>query len=270
MNAKRMDQQSRTARATVNIEERDKAITFVENIHEYTIRLKNNTNIKGKSVTETIHSYFSPFIASNVVDNMMKGKNWKKSDYYGKTKEEIIAEWAQASALGTQMHKEIEYYLNKNEPAEFKDLSRDKRTKEFNLFLDFWDEFLQGKGKGFSIYKTEWMIYANYIAGSIDGVLVDKDGNIVLLDWKRCKDIKMNNFYKKGVYPFDEFDDCNYSHYCLQLNFYRHILENFYGKKVVGMYLVVLHPKQDNNILLSVPDIPLNDVWGLIDQPSFK
>ena len=45
--------------------------------------------------------------------------------------------------------------------------------------------------------------------------------------------------------PLDHLPDTSYWHYCMQLNIYRHILERNYGKTIVGMYLVGMHPDME-------------------------
>ena len=42
--------------------------------------------------------------------------------------------------------------------------------------------------------------------------------------------------------PVEHLPDTNYWHYCMQLNIYRHILETKYNKKIIGLYLVGIHP----------------------------
>ena len=44
----------------------------------------------------------------------------------------------------------------------------------------------------------------------------------------------------------EHLPDTNYWHYCLQLNTYKHLIEKNYGKKVKEMYLVCLHPNNQN------------------------
>lgn len=64
------------------------------------------------SVTSFVKKNFPAFNGSNVVDKMMLSKNWPQSKYYGKTKREILDEWAAsgkaATRAGTAMHFEIE------------------------------------------------------------------------------------------------------------------------------------------------------------------
>lgn len=108
------------------------------------------------------------------------------------------------------------------------------------------------------------MVYDENIglAGSIDCVLKDDQGNLIIVDWKRSKEIKLNNRYQKGLSVFEKFDDCNWSHYQLQLNFYREILERHYQGKVTYMMNVVCHPDQPNYQCYPVPYIDISAVWS--------
>ena len=80
---------------------------------------------------------------------------------------------------------------------------------------------------------------------------------LVLYDWKRCKEIKDTNSFKEFAITdcIKHLPDTNFWHYSLQLNTYKAILEAKYDKKVVGMYLVCLHPNLPTYQLLSVPDL---------------
>jgi hypothetical protein len=48
-------------------------------------------------------------------------------------------------------------------------------------------------------------------------------------------------------------DDTNFWHYALQLNTYKAIIEEKYGRKVVGLCLVCLHPNNADYQLIPVP-----------------
>lgn len=241
-----------------NFHERDKNITFYEENHEYVI---NGLNKKPISVTTLIHHFFPEFDSDVVIDKMMKSKNWPLSKYFGKTREEIKDDWEknknEAATAGTFMHKSIEDFLNG-------DNSTKNNSKEFTMFMNFWND-ISIKYPSFKIFRTEWLVYDENIglAGSIDCVLKDSNNDqLIIVDWKRSKEIKLKNPYEKGKFPFDTFDHCNYSHYGLQLNFYRHILETKYNHKVSFMMLVVLHPNQDNYICYPVNKIELSGLWN--------
>ena len=66
---------------------------------------------------------------------------------------------------------------------------------------------------------------------------------LMIYDWKRsCKLKEKTNPFRNMLSPLDHLPDTNYWHYAMQLNIYRHILETKYGKTIVGMYLVGIHP----------------------------
>lgn len=50
-------------------------------------------------------------------------------------------------------------------------------------------------------------------------------------------------------------EDCNKTHYTIQLNIYRWLLKRFYGITAVRLVLVVLHPKQQNYKRIELPII---------------
>lgn len=249
---------------------RDENIIFQEDGHIYTIMSKMNAREKLESllgshghpvsVTTLIHNYFPKFNADLIIGKMMKSRNWPKSKYFGKTKEQIKEEWDNngkgSSNLGTLMHADIENYYNQDDVL-------NNQSKEFQYFIKFWEGF-QIVNPGFEPYRTEWLIYDENenIAGSVDCVLADKHRNMVILDWKRSKEIKFTNEYEKGLGPFCDLDNCNYNHYMLQLNIYRHILETKYDGKIVGMFIVVLHPDNNNFIVHSIPKYDIASIWA--------
>lgn len=244
--------------AEKNSHVRDKYISFKEENHEYTIEGMNTHPV---SVTTIIHRYFPEFQADIIIARMMSSYNWPQSKYHGKTPEVIKEEWKQngneASRLGTIMHKSIEQFLN-NDPIDT------PNSKEFLMFQSFWRQLLS-QYPMLKPYRSEWIVYDEdiMISGSIDCVLEDNNGNLVILDWKRSKEIKMSN-KEKGYYPFNNFDNCNYHTYTLQLNFYRHILETKYGKNIIFMMLVVLHPNQESYICHPVDRIDLSAAWPVL------
>jgi len=263
----------------INPHPRDKNITFTEEGHKYTIT-DSEGNAIGKSIistTETIGKFHDHFDADKVLDKMFVmsvdgiyiGKNQL---YLGKTREEIKTKWEEtgkeASEKGTAMHQDIENFFN-GDPVLYPD------SKEHQMFLDWWRNY-QEKHPTHRPYKTECLVYDDnpncekILAGSIDFLAIDENGELHEFDWKRAKDIKKDNKYenrygdvihKKMYKPFNDLDDCNYNHYRLQLNFYRHTLENLYDKKVKTMRLVILHPDQENWEEHVIERFNLNEIW---------
>ncbi len=249
--------------AIINPHPRDAHITFEESRHIYTINGDSNYT----SVTTFNHSQFEQFDADKVISNMMRSPKWQSSKYYGKTPDEIKAQWADngksASTSGTRLHFDIECFYNdapnENESPEYK-----------NHFLNFAADH-----KHLIPFRTEWMIYDEpaKLAGSVDMLFKDpNDPNALhIYDWKRCKEItKTNAFCKTAINPLiEELPDTNYWHYCLQLNTYKYIIEKNYGYKVNDLYLVALHPDNANYKKIKVINLQ-PQVEALIEERKAK
>lgn len=225
--------------ATKNLHARDERISFEEGPHIYTI-----DGVRGSytSVTTWNHSHFDHFDADKVIDGILKSPKWENDPsykYYKKTREEMKEMWADkgasASTKGTGLHYNIELFYN-NEPV-------DDKSIEYQYFLQF-----QKEHSTLIPYRTEWMIFHEelMLCGSVDMVFKDpeQDG-IYIYDWKRVLEFAYENKYgnKTAHTPcISHLPDTNFYHYSLQLNVYRYILEQKYGQKVLGLYLVALHP----------------------------
>jgi ATP-dependent exoDNAse (exonuclease V) beta subunit len=244
-----------------NKHSRDADISFDEGPHIYTI----NGDSSFTSVTTWVHGHFDKFDADKVIQNMMRSRNWCNNKYYGMTANEIKKEWDknrdEAALAGTNMHFDIECFYNNC----YKDTNN---SCEFDFFMNFHNSI----GSKMTPYRTEWMVYHEEyrLAGSIDMVFENPDGTLQIYDWKRCKEIKKINAWNKfSTTPeLEDLPDTNFWHYTLQLNTYKTILEEKYGKKVTDMYLVCLHPNNSNNNFLryKVPD--LNDKLKIVLSKS--
>ena len=236
--------------ANKNAHPRDSHILFDEGPHIYTI----DGDSDYMSVTTWNHSHFEKFNADHIIEKMMKSRNWTKSKYFGMTPQEIKDLWdkngKEASEAGTKMHYDIECFYNDQE------VEIDEDCVEFDYFMAFENDI----GSKLEPYRTEWMVWDKELklAGSIDMVFRNPDGTLLIYDWKRCKNIKKDNRFQSSITPcIDHLPDTNYWHYSLQLNTYKYMLEKNYGEKVVGMYLVCLHPNNANKsyIRLKVPHL---------------
>jgi len=265
-----------------NSHSRDKNIKFFEEDHKYIITCDPES--KYTSVTTWCHSHFPHFNADEVINNMMKGKNWKEGHkYWGLTAEEIKAKWNEngnsVAGAGTDLHYEIECF---NNDKRFQFSYSNKELYEIYMIdfkekLEFmpieWHYFLNFVRDNPTLipYRTEWTIYNEdvKIAGSIDMVYENPDGTLSIYDWKRSKNItRINNFNKFAISPLIcHLPDSNFWHYALQLNTYKVILEEKYGKKVKDLYLVRLHPdaEEKNYELIKLPDLS-KDVIDLLKE----
>lgn len=239
-----------------NAHPRDKRISFTAEGHKYKIQGIEKAPI---SVTTLIHNWFPQFDSDTVIDKMMMSANFCSSKYAGKTKEQIKEEWQKngtsASEKGTEMHADIERFFNEEEV-------KDPKCVEFQHFQRFWKDF-QEKQPGFVPYRTEWLVYDEdkMLSGSIDFVLTNDKGDVIILDWKRSKEIKRENPFEKGFGILSHLDNCNYNHYMLQLNLYRHLLTTRYNKNVIALAIVVLHPDNSNYIMIQMPIIDMTKLW---------
>lgn len=206
------------------------------------------------SVTTLISRWFDKFDADNIIFNMMKSQNWETSPYFGMDANQIKKKWDQERDLGSQMHEKIESILMKKE----KELFPPEKEKEKEIA--FFRNFL--RDNSLKEYLCEYMIFSKdlKVAGTIDALLIDKEGNYWLCDWKRSKDIKKEG-KRYGYGPFCDVIDCNYNKYMIQLNMYRHILETNYEIKVKEMRLVNLYPDNENYVSYDVPFFPIDEVW---------
>ena len=223
--------------AEKNAHNRDSHIKFDEGPHIYHIDGDSNF----MSVTTWNHSHFEKFNADAIIKNMMKGKNWKKSKYYGMTAEQIKSQWSEngknASEAGTKMHYDIECFYN--------NMKVKNPSVEYDYFLRFHKQH-----SNLEPYRTEWMIYNKELklAGSIDMIFKNEDGSLSIYDWKRCKNIKKDNPWQSAKTEcIEHLPDTNFWHYSLQLNTYKAMLESKYDVKVKDLYLVCLHPENKSN-----------------------
>ena len=133
-----------------------------------------------------------------------------------------------AGLIGTVVHGLIEDFLkNKKIPNQ----SDKKVINCWNLFLDWWNT------QEYEVVELEKKIFSkkyNY-AGTLDLVLKDKKGNLVLADIKTSNSIS--------------FD------YALQLNAYRQAYEEETNNKI-SKGLIIRLPKTTGNI--EIRELPLN------------
>jgi len=265
---------------------RDIYIRFYEKGHRYEITIcPEDTNSKYTSVTTWNHGHFPKFDADAIIQKMMCGHKWNVDNkYWGMTADEIKETWnkngATVSQSGTEMHFQIECFMNTqihskvNKEEEEKDNNYcDATTTHADLLEHYYSQEPQNNSDEWSFfiqfikdhptmqpYRTEWTVFDEtvHIAGSIDMVYQNtKDGTLSIYDWKRCKNIVVENDWNKcSTNPIlSHIPDTNFWHYTLQLNTYKKILENKYGVLIRELVLVILHPDNPNKTyeLIEVP-----------------
>lgn len=245
---------------------RDSSITFQEEGHIYTI---DGFDKHPTSVTTFIGKFWKKFDPeSKSLAIVESGKvHDPRNRYFGKNQQQIMDEWNEirlkASSLGTEMHLSFELYLND-------DLKEYPSTKEFGMFLQFIRDFDE-LFPGCKPYRTEWVIYTpdGKYAGSIDAVLINEKGELIIIDWKRSPYSKLFSVFgnARGLPPVSHLKDNKYNHYSLQVNTYCHFLETYYGFRVVGMYLGLFHPDFDEYYLVNVNRME-NEIHKMLEHDS--
>lgn len=265
-----------------NSHPRDKNVQFFEDGHKYIILTE--PDVKYTSVTTWNHSHFPKFEADSIIDNMMKSKGWKEGHkYWGLTPEQIKAQWNSnkdaVAGAGTDLHYEIECfnndkrfqfdYTNKELYEIYISDNKEKHEStaiEWQYFINFVRDFPDLKP-----FRTEWTVYHDdiKISGSIDMIYENPDGTLSIYDWKRAKLITRINNFNRFALPAQicHLPDSNFWHYALQLNTYKAILEQKYGKIIKDLFLVRLHPdaEEKNYELIKLPDLS-TEIKDLFDE----
>ena len=220
--------------------DKSKLISLEEESHTYSLL---NSDVKFKSVTEFIHTFFKPFDEQKIAKKLTQ-TNLK---YKGMSVEQLINSWNKRRDRGTIVHKQIEDFVNsecKISDAEMNNL--DLKTIQGINFIN------KKCLKKTNLLASEVIIYSEELklAGTIDLIIFNKEKNHVsIIDWKTNKKINKKSFKssQKGVrFPLKNMDDCNFNHYNLQLSMYQYILESYYNVTVNGLFLVHLNEQEFN------------------------
>lgn len=240
---------------------RDKLLKFDEATHTYT------ASVPLISTTTWIHTLFPAFNADSVIDKIIH-----KAPYNTMTREEIKQQWEEkritASNKGTELHNAIEYYYKNNYDTKYLE-----PLPEFSLFRRFENDmrtsmryrnihgfYLDINLTEYKPYRAEWCVFDEDIgiAGTIDMIFRNNE-EYIIMDWKRTPEFKFRGF-EMGYPPLDNMPNTNFSHYTLQLNTYKYILENKYGIRIKKMFLVGLHPEKYQ--VLEVPFVNMSPLFS--------
>jgi ATP-dependent exoDNAse (exonuclease V) beta subunit len=208
-----------------------KEFKFIKKTHTYTIGDKTLI-----SVTKFISQFFKEFNEKEMAKLMaliskrkgLKGQGiryWKKH-------------WKQMSQHGTRVHQALEDFINSGQTPKQEQEDLQKTMAGVSYIVQARKDL----GRGYE-YKTEVKIFDENLgmAGTID-LMIEKGKEIHLVDWKTNKKIEQQGYKgAKAKAPLDHLPDCNYIKYSLQLNMYRHLLEQK-GFNVKSMTLVHLLP----------------------------
>lgn len=266
--------------AARNSHARDKSIRFVEKSHRYYCqwgegRVFTATDVV--SVSGLVHSFFPEFDADAVLRKLKSGRAYHPgSKYWGLSDEEIKTMWTTSARLaseqGTKFHYLVECFYNGMDISPFADF------RVVSQFLRFHRQHVVSKN--LYPFRSEMRLRtcdAVRVTGTIDALFVEGERaappaecggelRLHMKDWKFSKEIKRENRWEQGLRACASLPNCNFSHYALQQNLYKFLLETYYSPfvyqgntydkvRVVTMQLVVCHDSRDDYELVDVPDL---------------
>lgn len=165
--------------------------------------------------SDFVESFFEAFdgpaIAKKLVTTHPK--------YADRTAQDLINEWDAAAKAGTQVHGEIQHYIQ----------AGIKPTTPRALHAVAWLD--KNYPSADYLRESEVIVFdaSLRIAGTLDLLVHPRGGgNVVLIDWKTNKKIDMTPFRdKRGIAgPAKKWPDCHHFKYSLQLSMYRTLLES--------------------------------------------
>lgn len=233
-------------------------LCFDEQTHSYFFPGDATGNSDRISVTTLIERFFPTFDEEEYIK--------KRMEETGMTELEVRRELAEPSERGTDMHKQIELFL--------KGQHYDGSSKEFKLFLRFYEEQIVRRGLVFDSAEYPIELKGSNIAGTIDALFRKPDGDYVMVDWKRSKHLIIDGYPKKygfgrGLSVLAHLDNSSYYKYELQQSFYKYILEKDYGINVSSMILAVLHPEYDRYFTVRLSEYRKKEVLNMIESYEY-
>ena len=227
-------------------------IVFNEENHTYFDERDQSGAANYISVTTLIEKFFPHFDEEAYIEKYIAE---------GNTREHVIEKMTIPSKIGTHIHEQIEFYL--------KGLEHNEDSKEFKLFLNFYNEQILRRGLDFYDAEKKIILPRYNIAGTVDALFKKSNGEYVMVDWKRSKKLIINGFPKKygygnGFSILSHLDNSSYYHYELQQSMYKYILEREYAIRISSMILCVLHEDYDKYYTIRLSNYREKEVVEMI------
>lgn len=233
------------------------------------------------SVSEALGMLSVPFDSDKVAQRTHDKHFFNKdSQYYQKTKEEILAMWESKGAVSRGYGKMLDNYIgtvlegDETDMDMFKldnDVDGDERLANLCKSFDDFLSYAEYEKKDMKYVTREKMLYYKvddfYIRGRFDALFYDEAKNKwIVIDWKSSGTIdkKPTQYTGNLLGPAKIFPDLNWYTYTLQTYLYKAALLTHYlpeGTKEdnVEVYIVNLPGKQIEN----------NECWFDISNAAF-
>lgn len=200
---------------------KDKRVVFDEESHSYFLGDK-----KLKSVTQYI-SEFKPFFNKHEISKAYALK-------HGLNQEDVLLDWdkkaKESAQMGTYIHNIFEDYILGGEIETKKDYMK------CNVALKIIEDYFTSNR--LIPVETEYIVYDDNLAGQVDCIAKDIEGNYYILDWKTNKEIKTSNKWQKMLGEYSYLDDCSFNHYSIQLRTYQNMCKEYEIKDCFIVHLM--------------------------------
>lgn len=216
----------------------DGKVKFYDKAHKYK---ESATGKELHSVTRLIHSHF-PSFDEKAMARMLAGFAWAKKQKKGVRY--WLSEWKKNREEGSLCHEEMEKYLLDPRGSEVLfDVYNPRSLSGVSFLKDFLPQY--------SSYEVipEMIVYDDNLAGQSD-LILNKNNNVVIVDWKFTKRIKREAYNKEQGTGTSKLTshlvNCNYNTYSLQLSIYAYLLEK---KGYNPERLVLVHIDPDGKVV---------------------
>ena len=270
----------------MKIDKRNGAVCFNDETHTY---WNENDNGRYISVTTLIGKYAPPYdsdfwSAYKALEKLLPSESWKiekkallstkkidknilslydiSDNDFNKAQQDILDEWeAKKKAScerGTKIHAKLE--------NSFYEAGKNVSLKKFGIGGKFeCKKDYQELDLEYGVYP-EYLIYSESndkilrLAGQID--LLIKNGNeITICDWKTNEKIRTKNEYYdkntrstvKMLYPLNTLDECELSHYTMQLSTYAWMLQKLHPEFVINKLIICHWDHNNKNTIYECP-----------------
>lgn len=188
----------------------------------------NHTGHEYLSVTQLVGRHKSPF------DEQFHSARIAKRD--GKTQKQVLAEWAlkrdTATERGQRLHSVVEGFLKRNELP----------SGHLPLLASI-SKWIAGQRPDFVLSERILFDEASRTAGTMDiGLVFHWPSRVVIPDVKtNAEGMKAFSYNRKMLAPLEHLDDCDKTHYALQLSLYALMWER-QGYAPDGLWALWIEP----------------------------
>jgi len=205
---------------------RNANILFDKDAHKYTY-IGGKFPEEYKGLTSLIKNCQEPFDKEGISRGVARKR--------GISVAEVLAEWDDATEYGNTVHDGIENLIETGE----------------------WDDEIDYELTAFSQMHTEldltpvvceWVIYNEDYkrASAIDGVFLDKDGKLTIVDFKTYKNFTFDPYKNKNfLFPLINVPDTKYNYTCIQIMSYDKWLREKYSDIPISDTHYIFHIRPD-------------------------